>query len=159
SDLPLRPAFLMLMRRAVQHAALGNRPRLTVRVHDPLQLTMPARLAGAKIEATDPHGGRSILNPATTPDGMAQVELEETPYAGFYRLQGADRPWWFAANPPADESDLRALSRAETDQRLAPAAAHWIGAGEDAGASIDRARAGVEIWPFLFALAVACLIA
>lgn len=159
TDLPLRPAFLMLMRRAVQHVALGNRPRLSVRVHDPLRLDLPARSVGAKVEAIDPHGGRTVLNPSTTADGAARVELADTPYAGFYRLVGADRPWWFAANPPAEESDPAILSRAEADARLQPAAAVWIGSGDDAGAMVDRARAGIEIWPVLFALAVASLVA
>lgn len=159
SDLPLRPAFLMLARRMVQHAALGNRPRLNVRVNDPLRLVVPAKLAGTRVEATDPQGGRSVLNPEGTPDGSARVELADTPFAGFYQLKGAERPWWFAANPPAEESDLSALSREEVAARLAPAPLRWIGAGEDAGASVDRARAGIEIWWILFALAVGCLVA
>jgi hypothetical protein len=37
SDFPLRPAFLMVVRRAVQHAVLSRRLPATVRVHDPLQ--------------------------------------------------------------------------------------------------------------------------
>lgn len=159
SDLPLRPAFLMLTRRMVQHAALGNRPRLTVRVHDPLRLVVPARLAGARVEATDPRGGRTVLNPEPTADGSARVELAETPFAGFYTLSGAERPWRFAANPPADESDLTALSRDEAAVRLPGVRLTWIGAGEDAGASLDRARAGVEVWWILFILAVGCLLA
>jgi hypothetical protein len=159
SDLPLRPAFLMLARRMVQHAALGNRPRLNVRVHDPLRLVVPARLAGARVEATDPRGGRTVLNPEPTPDGSARVELAETPFAGFYTLSGAERPWRFAANPPADESDLAALSREEAGVRLPGVRLIWIGTGEDAGASLDRARAGVEVWWILFILAVACLVA
>lgn len=159
SDLPLRPAFLMLTRRMVQHAALGNRPRLTVRVHDPLRLVVPARLAGARVEATDPRGGRTVLNPEPTPDGSARVELAETPFAGFYTLSGAERPWRFAANPPADESDLAALTRDEAGVRLPGVRLTWIGSGEDAGASLDRARAGVEVWWILFILAVACLVA
>jgi hypothetical protein len=159
SDLPLRPAFLMLIRRMVQHAALGNRPRLNVRVHDPLSLVVPARLAGAKVEATDPRGGRTVLNPEPTPDGSARVELAETPFAGFYTLSGTERPWRFAANPPAEESDLATLAREEAASRLPGVRLAWIGAGDDAGASLDRARAGFEIWWILFLLAVGCLIA
>lgn len=159
SDLPLRPAFLMLARRMVQHAALGNRPRLNVRINDPLRLVVPAKLAGTRVEATDPQGGRTVLNPESTPDGSARVELAETPFAGFYQLKGAERPWWFAANPPAEESDLAALSREEVAARLQPAPLRWIGAGDDAGASVDRARAGIEVWWVLFLLAVGCLVA
>ncbi len=159
SDLPLRPAFLMLARRMVQHAALGNRPRLNVRVHDPLRLVVPARLAGARVEAIDPHGGRSVLNPEPGSDGSARVELAETPFAGFYTLTGAERPWRFAANPPAEESDLATLTRDEAVARLPGVRVTWIGAGEDAGAGLDRAHAGFEIWWMLFALAVGCLVA
>lgn len=159
SDLPLKPAFLVLVRRMVQHAALGNRPALNVRVHDPLRLVVPARLAGARVEATAPDGTRAILNPEPLPDGAARVELADTPAAGFYQLKGGERPWWFAANPLPEESDLAALSRDEAATRLQPAPLRWISAGEDAGAGIDRARAGVEIWWLLFALAVACLVA
>jgi hypothetical protein len=159
SDLPLRPAFLMLTRRMVQQAALGNRPRLNLRVHDPIQLLIPVRLAGTRVEAHDPRGGRTVLNPSAAADGTALVELGESPYAGFYRLQGADRPWWYAANPPAAESDLAALAREEAAARLQPAVAMWIAPGDDAAGRLDRARAGIEIWPFLFALAVLCLVA
>lgn len=159
TDLPLRPAFLMLARRAVQHVALGNRPHLSVKVHEALRLDMPPRLVGARVEVLDPAGGRHLLNPSAGPDGSARVELADTGLAGFYQLKGADRPWWFAANPPEGESDLKALSREESVARIAPVQAVWIGSGEDAGARVDRARAGIEIWPFLFALAVACLIA
>ena len=159
SDLPLRPAFLMLARRMVQHAALGDRPRLTVRVHDPLRLVVPARLAGARVEATDPHGGRTVLNPEPTADGSARVELAETSFAGFYTLSGAERPWRFAVNPPADESDLGTLTREEAAARLPGVQVAWIGAGDDASVSLDRARAGYEIWWMLFALAVCCLVA
>jgi hypothetical protein len=35
----------------------------------------------------------------------------------------------------------------------------WIAPGEDAAGRLDRARAGIEIWTFLFALAVLCLVA
>ena len=159
SDLPLRPAFLMLARRMVQYAALGNRPQLNVRVHDPIRLLMPARLAGARVEASDPRGGRTVLNPEPTADGSARVELTDTPFAGFYTLTGAEKPWRFAGNPPAEESDLAALSREEAAVRMPGVRLAWIGSGDDAGASLDRARTGIEIWWMLFALAVACLVA
>ncbi len=159
SDLPLRPAFLMLMRRMVQHAALGNRPHLNVRVGDPLRLVIPPKLAGAHVEATDPQGDTTVLNPEQATGGDVRVELAETPYAGFYRVQGADRPWWFAVNPPPEESDTTPLTREEADLRLQPAQALWIGSNDDAGARLERARSGIEVWPILFALAVACLVA
>ncbi len=143
----------------MQHAALGNRPHLTVRVHDALRLDLPSASAAGHCDMTDPRGTRTVINPMVTPAGDARIEFTGTAYAGFYRLTGADRPWWFAAAPPAEESELALIAPAEAAERLKPAVAVWAASGEDAPARIDKARAGVEIWPLLFALAVACLVA
>lgn len=158
SDLPLRPAFLMLVRRSVQHAALGSRPRLTLLVHEPIVQAVPAREAGETFLARDPRGGETRLTPVAGPAG-ATVELTSTGFAGFYEIVRDGSTFRFAANPPPEESDLAALARDAVAERLPGVNPVWIGPDDDVATRIERGRTGRELWPWLFALAVGCLIA
>jgi hypothetical protein len=157
SNFPLRPAFLMIVRRAVQHAVLSRRLPPTVRVHDPITATLPARDAGQRLPLKDPRGGGMMLNATLSPDGRgASAELSDTPFAGFYQIGEGDASQRFAANGPRDESVLDALDR-EGVRARSGVDWQWIGAEGDVAAQIARSRVGREIWPVLIALAIACL--
>lgn len=158
SDLPLRPAFLMLVRRAVQHAALGSRPRLNLVVHEPIVQAVPARDAGQTFIVRDPRGGERRLTPIAV-GGGASVEATATAFAGFYEIGRDGSTFRFAANPPAAESDLAPIAREAVAERLPGLHPVWIGADADVAAGIERGRSGRELWPLLLALAVACLVA
>jgi hypothetical protein len=160
SDLPLRPAFLMLMRRLVQHAALGTPPRLNLRVHEPLRLGVPAREAQDRFTLTRPDGASAAVAAGLGPDGRPQIEVGDTGLAGFYAIARAGGATTrFAVEAAPAESDL-AHARSEV---LAPCLGAlptvWIGPDEDLAARLERARSGLEIWPWILALAAACLVA
>ncbi|MEK7414969.1 MAG: VWA domain-containing protein [Planctomycetota bacterium] len=159
SDLPLRPAFLMLMQRTVQHAALGNKPRLTISVHDDYTQSISARDANERFVARDPRGGEHATTPTAKPDGQTVLELTETPYAGFYAFKKSTANMCFAANPPPEESDLAQLDHTAVNERMGNVAVTWIGSGNTTADHIERARIGREIWPLLLILAICCLLA
>jgi hypothetical protein len=159
-DLPLRPAFVMLVRRLVQRAALGTPPRLNLQVHDALRLGVPAREAAARFQLIRPDGGTASLSAGSGPDGRPQVESADTGRAGFYAVgvQGAAAVP-FAVAAQAAESDLAHAGPDTLAPCLAPLPTAWIGPDEDVGERLARGRTGVEIWPLLLILAGACLAA
>jgi hypothetical protein len=161
SNFPLRPAFLMVLQRAVLHAVLGGRPASTIRVHDAMRLPLPPREAGAHYTLHDPRGGEGTIVPVLSSDGRsAQAEVDDTPFAGFYDLTPANGdPIRFAANPPVDESNLDALPIGEVAKRFGGADVHVMGPDDDIAGVVTHGRVGAEIWPWLAALAIACLIA
>lgn len=159
SDLPLRPAFLMLLQRTVQLATLGNRPRLSITVHEPLTQSVSARDADQRFVSRDPRGGERFLTPQAGADGQTVIEQNDTPYAGFYAFAKGSTSYAFAVNPPADESAIATIERSAVEERLAGLPLAWIGSGSEAAATIERGRVGREIWTILLILAIACLIA
>ncbi len=163
SDFALRPAFLMIMRRAVERAALSRRHPASLTVHDHYLSIMPAKDAGTRLVVTDPRGGAATIACGLSTDGsIASAEVPDTPYAGFYSLQREDRQGpceLFAANAPSSEAVSAALDQAGL-RRLAPGLAwHWIGPDNDLASATAVARVGHEIWLELLLLAAACLVA
>ncbi len=160
SDFPLRPAFLMVTRRAVQHVVLSRRNSPTVRVHDPIVAILPAKDAGARLATHDPRGGAGAIAAVLSPDGRsARAEIPDTPFAGFYDLAREDAVLRFAANAPRDESILDTLSPEALRERSAGLEWQLIASESDVGAQVTRGRVGREIWPLLLAIVVGCLLA
>ncbi len=170
-DLPLRPAFLMLARRAVQHVAEGHRMPRTIQVNDPLIELIGIKAAGAQVTVRDPRGGARTIAAVPTPAGdLARIDFADTRFSGFYLLSRAGTggsgsvsdagiSTIYAANPPRAESNLAALDEAGVRALYPTLDFTWLdGRGEVAGA-IDGKRVGREIWPLLFILACCCLIA
>jgi hypothetical protein len=54
---------------------------------------------------------------------------------------------------------LATLTPEQAQARLGTLKAGFIAADEDASAGIRRARAGIELWPWLLGVALACLVA
>ena len=163
TDLPLRPAFLMLARRAVQHVSFGYRPPKTIQVNDPIVELVGVREAGAQVQVRDPRGGVRSVAAVTTPAGdLAKVEYGETRFAGFYQISRGDaaaKPAFYAANPPRTESALEAIDEAALRTRFPKLDFLWLDGHVDIAKTIEQKRVGREIWPLLFALACLCLIA
>lgn len=159
SDFPLRPAFLMIVRRTVQHAVLSRRAQATARVHDALLAQLPARDAGQRLPVRDPRGGSSQVSASLATDGRTAVaEVAETPFAGFWQVGDGEAAQRFALNAPRDESVLDGIDR-EAIATRSTIEWQWVGADGDVGAQIARSRVGREIWAVLMTLAIACLLA
>jgi len=159
SDLPLRPVFLMLLRRTIQHVALGDRPRLAVEVNEPIVQAVSARDANGRFVVRHPVDQESPAVPIAREDGRVQVEFNDTNRAGYIDLVKDSTVWSFAVNPHADESDLTRLSREAIDERLAPLKVVWMDSEDDVASRVELGRSGREIWHILFILALLCLIA
>lgn len=162
TDLPLRPAFVMAMTRAVQHAALGWTSRSAHQTNEPLSVEVPARFGRARIQVRTPAGQNATVTPVPGVGTTLRAEITATGRSGFYRLW-AENPQaelgLFAVNPPAEESDLAPLTREQAQARLGSLQAGYVGADEDAETGMRRAKAGIELWPWLLGLALACLVA
>lgn len=165
TDFPLRPAYLPVVRRTFQHAALGRRTRKTVAVHERLFELLGPRDAGTRITVRDPRGGTRQVSAELAPGGaFARVEVSDTHFAGFYELaatgpQAAERHRvsYFAANSPRTESALDAFTEAELRARYPRLDFRWVDRTDDARRTLGAERTGREIWPVLLALVVACL--
>jgi hypothetical protein len=172
-DLPLRPAFLMLARRAVQHVAEGHRLPRTLQVNDPLIELVSIKSAGAQVTVRDPRGGARTIAAVPTPAGdLARIDYADTRFSGFYHLSRAAAASGtgesnangatatvYAANPPRTESIIDALDEAGVRARFPTLDFTWLDGRGEVAAAIDGKRVGREIWPLLFILACACLIA
>ena len=173
-DLPLRPAFLMLARRAVQHVAEGHRLPHTIQVNDPLIELVGIKAAGAQVTVRDPRSGVRTLAAVPTPAGdLARIDYADTRYSGFYLLSragtapagdngaetGAGVATTYAANPPRAESNLDALDEAGVRALYPTLDFTWLDGRGEVAAAIDGKRVGREIWPLLFFFACCCLIA
>lgn len=163
TDFPLRPAFLPVIRRAIEHITLGRRARKTVQVHERIVDVLSLHEAGAQVTVRDPRGGVRQVAATPTPTGdLAQVEVTGTHFAGIYELTRAGKPArisFFAANPPRRESNLAALTQAELRIRYPNLDFHWITKHDDLRRILIEQRVGREIWPLLLALTFACLLA
>jgi hypothetical protein len=164
-DLPLRPAFLMLARRAVQHVAQGHRLPHTFQVNDPLVELVGIKSAGAQVTIRDPRGGARTVAAVPTPAGdLARIDYPDTHFAGFYHLThaagaGDGGTSVYAANPPRNESNLDGLDEAGVRARFPTLDFQWLDGRGEVASAIDGKRVGREIWPLLFFLACCCLIA
>lgn len=168
-DLPLRPAFLMLARRAVQHVAEGHRLPRTLQVNDPLVELVGIKSAGAQITVRDPRGGARTVAAVPTPAGdLARIDFTDTRFSGFYLLSrpaaaggngDAGVNAVYAANPPRGESNLDALDEAGVRALYPTLDFTWLDGRGEVASAIDGKRVGREIWPLLFILACCCLIA
>lgn len=159
SDLPLRPAFLMLLRRTVQLSVLGDRPRLNVEIHEPVVQPISAREAAEKASVRFPPGEERGIAAITREDGASRLEFADTVRAGFVDFVTGEQVRSFAVNAQADESDLTRHAREAIEERMSPLRVTWITAGEDIAARLEEGRFGKEIWPILLVLAITCLLA
>jgi hypothetical protein len=163
SDFPLRPAYLMLMRRAVQHVAARRGGAAALRVHEPWTAPVASAAPGAWHRLRTPSGEALPLAAELAPgDEYASVRFDDTRQAGFYRLESSDTAApgrSFAVNPDPRESDLAALSEADVRARYPGLAFQWVGRGEDVTRVVKQSRTGTEVWPLAIALALLALLA
>ena len=162
NDFPLRPAFLPVTKRAVQHVTLGRRPRKTVSVHDRIVDFLSVREAGVQVTVRDPRGGVRGITAVMAPGGeLALVEVRNTDFAGVYELaprgerEGAR---YFAANPWRVESDLESFTEADIRARYPDLEFDWFGRDADLRRAITEERVGKEIWPYFLAIVFGCLV-
>lgn len=137
SDLPLRPAFPLLLAQAMDWLApAADRQRSTQALAgEPQAIVLPAGLERLRVQGP---AGVSEHAPRA-----GQVLFRDTGQTGFYRYQAGNLSGQFAVNlTDAAESDLR--------PRAAPATrAGDAGTGAQALGASEAARALRPLWPYL----------
>ena len=158
-DLPLRVAYLPLMRRSVEYAALGARERRNVLVHESARAFLAIEEQNVPVTVRDPARRTRQLLPSLFGD-HAIVEFTGTDLAGFYELTPEGKPIrYFAANPPPKESDLTALTADELRSRYPGFQFTFLSPADDVASVMKKERLGIEIWPYLVAAVIALLVA
>ena len=146
TDLPIRPAFLPLIRRTVLHLG-GALARPIERVTAPGEariIKVPA--ATSLVQVTDPDGNRTRV---PVPSGAAEVSFDRTDRPGHYVVEaggtGSLAPLpreHFAVNVDPLESDLRPMDKKEAVAVLQGAAEGHTGAADVSVTSVARKRSG-----------------
>jgi hypothetical protein len=164
SSLPVHPAFVPILLRAVQHV---RRPAAavvaeSVRPGEPAPVRVDEAWRRATVEVTDPAGGRRAIE-LVAGDGHATGALTETLAVGHYDFTieppagSRDEPLrlGMAVNRDVDGALLEHLGEAELRRILAPRAVTYL-----AGSGDDPVLAGTlggrrEIWRWLIGTALA----
>ncbi|MBU6276018.1 MAG: BatA domain-containing protein [Planctomycetes bacterium] len=164
SSLPVHPAFVPILLRAVQHV---RRPAAavvaeSVRPGEPAPVRVDEAWRRATVEVTDPAGGRRAIE-LVAGDGHATGALTETLAVGHYDFTieppagSRDEPLrlGMAVNRDVDGALLEHLGEAELSRILAPRAVTYL-----AGSGDDPVLAGTlggrrEIWRWLIGTALA----
>lgn len=159
NDLPVRPAFIPLLHRAIASIADVQGGRFNVQVGGRVTLREPAELAGRDVTISPPGASeRRWVRTLRAVPGASLLEWDETAKAGVYRasLSGMATPMAvFATQLDPAESDLTELTperRAELER--VGQVMDWT-PGSDLRAAFDRERVGMELW---LPLAVAVLL-
>lgn len=158
-DLPLRVAYLPLMRRSAEYAALGARERRNVLVHEGMRALLAIEEQNVPVTVRDPAGRTRQVLPSPSGD-HAVVEFTGTDLAGFYELALEGKPArYFAANPPPRESDLTALTEDDLRSLYPGFRFTLLGPRDDVASVMKKERVGIEVWPYLIAMVFALLLA
>jgi hypothetical protein len=159
NDLPVRPAFVPLLHRAIASLAEAREQRLNLRTGEGIRLRMPPELAGRDVLILTPgEPGHRLTRPVRPSPEGASVDFDEISRTGAYRTMQPGQPGpliAFAAQLDPDESDLTEITE-DTRHEIARSAQimDWT-AGRDLRSAFERERVGMELW---LPLAVAVLL-
>ncbi len=165
SDFPLKGIFAPLMHRAVLYLATSTVAPETFTVGDALRFRARAGSAdnSAALIVRDPSGNdERVIAQRSTGSGYVTVSTPSSSEPGAYELRGTDggRPLAAAAVAvDTAESDLRIvtdeqLERFGSAMGLDSRRILLLNSDEPFLDQIERARFGIELWPFLLGFAV-----
>lgn len=171
SNLPLREVFVPLMQQLVLYGATTSTPQFNLETGSPVAITLPPTRATATaksdtakreparpVELLTPHNVRYRLE-VQQQDDQQFVKFARTQFPGAYRLSGLrEQPLSIAINARAEESVLVPLGSSALNgiaERLE--AQVQTSASEFWQAELVK-QTGREIWRWLLAALVACLL-
>jgi hypothetical protein len=123
----------------------------------------------ARFTLTDPAGGQQWVSADALGSDRYGIVVRNLPQRGFYRIAAAGpQPGatpaaagppevLLAVNGPAQESELKTLDEAGLRERMEGAQYHWI-AGEESIRLLSAQLAGEELWKWLLAAMLGCLV-
>jgi len=152
--------FRDLLERTLPKRNLASTERVVVPV--------PAELREARFTLTDPAGGQQWVSVDALGSDRYGIVVRNLPHRGFYRIAAAGtQPGpgpaanppdvLVAVNGPAQESELKTLDEAGLRERMEGAQYRWI-AGEESIRLLSAQLAGEELWKWLLAAVLGCLV-
>jgi hypothetical protein len=160
SNLPVHPAFVPLMLRAVQHVRPEPPAMAAENVHpyDPAPVRLQDAWRRAVVQATSPSGGRRAIDTVAGDDGVTGA-LDDTRAVGFYEFDieppagqtAAPLRLGMAVNRDVETAAFEPLAPTEVTATFAPHAATLLtGTAEDP--TLHTQLTGRrEIWRWLIA--------
>jgi hypothetical protein len=151
SDLAKQDVFVPLLHEFLKGILLKDSGQKESYPGTPAATTIePTKLA---VTCEDPDG--KIL-PVTFDHSNGAAVIDKVSKPGFYRLfAGADEMASLPVNPHPDETDLRAIDPRELEGKRQRTVSVMGSATADSGISV--LKKGIDLWPYLVALAILCL--
>jgi hypothetical protein len=149
NNLPMNPAYLMLLQEAVGHLTRRSHERQFT-VGEALAIAVPQAGESQQAVLADP-AGQTVPIQVTETDGARTAECGPAEMTGFYELTQGERaePLAVAVNVDAFESDVRSLAPEQLRSALAQTPARLPAPGADLATVIKEGRRGFELWRIL----------
>ena len=170
TDIPVRPVFVPFLRGIVNYLGARSEGAVAgIEAGEPIRVLSSAHRVGQSVQVKGPFGiegtarlrGVSLsrpdfYDPGGSQGGRVEAKFTNTHRAGFYEILGPDEKEWVAANVPASEASLDALSEAELRERLPwlDLAVRAVGAEDSEPGSAIEGRLDLGIYLFLFMAAI-----
>ena len=160
SNLPVHPAFVPLMLRAVQHVRPEPPAMAAESVHpyDPAPVRLQDAWRRAVVQATSPSGGRRAIDTVAGDDGVTGA-LDDTRTVGFYEFDieppagqtAAPLRLGMAVNRDVETAAFEPLAPAEVTATFAPHAATLLTSTAEDPTLHAQLTGRREIWRWLIA--------
>jgi hypothetical protein len=160
SNLPVHPAFVPLMLRAVQHVRPEPPAMAAESVHpyDPAPVRLQDAWRRAVVQATSPSGGRRAIDTVAGDDGVTGA-LDDTRAVGFYEFDieppagqtAAPLRLGMAVNRDVETAAFEPLAPAEVTATFAPHAATLLTSTAEDPTLHTQLTGRREIWRWLIA--------
>ena len=165
NDLPVRPAFVPLVHRALGALVQRQDESLNLRVGERFVFHPGNEYLGRDVIITPPgidRDSRRELRRVDFVHGLPTIRYEETDYNGIYEVAIASevgRTLKFAAQPDAAESDLNEISGADRTALQEVAQVLSARPGMNLKEMLAKDRQGTELWlPVLLAVVALALL-
>ena len=147
-----------LVHQLVSYVAAGPASRQNLTVGDPLTARFEVKESGKPIRFSPPEGGTIIRSSALTAQGV-MFTYPGLRRAGHYRVSTSDASTQqiFAANLPANESNLQSLSDGELRAAVGNIPAQFAASDDRLQLLVHRSRRGSEVWRTLILCALPLL--
>lgn len=158
TDLPIHPAYLMLVQQAVMHLTRVA-TETPVTVAEPLTFPLSPEEDARVVTVIDPKGEEITVRVEDVAGGKVAA-LPHADSAGAYeaRVMPGVAGIKAVANVDAAESDIVALQGESLNAVVARLPARLVREGEDIATIVKESRSGRELWRLLLWMALAVLV-
>ena len=157
TDLPVSPAYVMLLQQAVTYLARQSSDN-AVTVSENMTFHLPPGIAVGSTSVRDPQQREVLFTAAADEDGQQVTLTADKP--GIYTLRSspAAAEMRIAANVQPRESDLSVLRGRSLESAAHGLSARLIDQDRDLRPLVQSSRSGRELWRTLLGLAILSLV-